>query len=78
MAYKDYIKSEQQKWIGRTVYYEGQRYMVVDVDYNGGLLINKPTMFTDTTAVESWQVIYNEEYNDICAEYDLITGGVFG
>lgn len=76
MAYKDYIKSEQQKWIGRIVYYEGQRYMVVDVDYNGMLLINKPTMFSDTTAVESWQVIYNEEYNDICAEYDLITGGV--
>ena len=60
MAYRDYIKSEQQKWIGRTVYYEGQRYLVVDVDYNGGLLINKPTMFTDTTAVESWQVIYDE------------------
>lgn len=78
MAYKDYIKSEQQKWIGRIVYYEGQRYMVVDVDYNGMLLINKPTIYTNTTAVEPWEVIYNEEYNDMCAEVDLITGGVFG
>ena len=76
--YRDYIELLRKKWIGRVVYYEGNRYMVVDVDYNGALLINKPARFTDTTAVSTSDVIYNEEYNDMCAEVDLITGGVFG
>ena len=31
--------------------YENEKYNVVDVDYNGMLLIDKKARFTDTTAV---------------------------
>lgn len=36
--------------------FEGSTYTVVDVDYNGMLLIDKKARFTDTTAVESYMV----------------------
>lgn len=54
--YKDFIESMKAKWIGKTVRYEGKSYKVVDVDYNGALLIDKPARFTETTAVGSWQL----------------------
>lgn len=54
--YKDFIESMKAEWIGKTVRYEGKSYKVVDVDYNGGLLIDKPARFTETTAVGSWQL----------------------
>lgn len=50
--YRDYITWMKNNWIGKTVAYDGNEHQVVDVDYNGGLLINKPTDFTDTTAVD--------------------------
>lgn len=50
--YRDYIAWMKNNWVGKTVVYDGNEYQVVDVDYNGGLLINKPTAFTDTTAVD--------------------------
>ena len=56
MSYKDWIAKERKEWIGKKVTYEGKHYTVVDVDYNGGLLIDKPAQFTDTTAVETWMV----------------------
>ena len=31
--------------------YQGNEYNVVDVDYNGALLIDKKAEFTETTAV---------------------------
>ena len=54
--YKDWIAELRKKWIGMTVTYEGKQYKVVDVDYNGCLLINKKAQFTDTTAVAQWMV----------------------
>lgn len=51
MTYKELIEKERAEYIGSDVEYEGRKYTVVDVDYNGGLLIDKPAEFTPTTAV---------------------------
>lgn len=51
MDYKDYIKQKRDKWIGKRVRYDGKEYNVIDVDYNGGLLIDKKGEFTDDTAI---------------------------
>lgn len=51
-----YYEEMRRDWIGRKVIFEGQTYTVVDVDHNGGLLIDKKARFTDTTAVGSWMV----------------------
>lgn len=56
MTYKEWIESMRQEWSGARVLYEGKEYMVTGVDYNGGLLIDKPARFTDTTAVGTWMV----------------------
>ncbi|MBR6029235.1 MAG: hypothetical protein IKP40_09085 [Clostridia bacterium] len=49
--YRDYIADMKRKWTGKRVLFEGVAYTVVDVDYNGGLLIDKPARFTETTSV---------------------------
>lgn len=54
--YKEWIAQMRVEWIGQEVEFEGHKYNVVDVDYNGALLINKPAEFTDTTAVPVWMV----------------------
>ncbi len=54
--YRDWIAEKKNEWIGKRVSYDGNQYTVVDVDYNGALLIDKPARFTDTTAVEMWMV----------------------
>lgn len=54
--YRDYIAELKTKWLGRNVIYAGAGYRVVDVDYNGCLLINKKAEFTDATAVETFAV----------------------
>lgn len=56
MDYRQYIADMKRKWVGQTVLYSGERYRVVDVDYNGMLLLNKPARFTDTTAVETYML----------------------
>lgn len=56
MDYKERIAQMRAEWIGQEVEFEGRKYNVVDVDYNGALLINKPAEFTDTTAVPVWMV----------------------
>ena len=56
MSYKEMIENMRQEWIGARVLYEGEKYTVVGVDYNAGLLIDKPARFTDTTAVGTWMV----------------------
>lgn len=58
MAYKDYIKQMKEKWIGKKVHYNGFEYTVVDVDYNGSLMIDRPNYYCDslilpTTAVDA-------------------------
>lgn len=50
-TWKEYINTLKSEWIGKTVEYEGHKYNVVDVDYNGILLIDKKARYTDTTAV---------------------------
>lgn len=50
-SYNDYILDLKMEWIGQKVEYEGKKYNVVDIDYNGMLLIDKKARFTDTTAV---------------------------
>lgn len=54
--YKDFIESKKREWIGRQVSYGGTIYTVLDVDYNGALLINKPAQFTDTTAISEFMI----------------------
>lgn len=61
MTYKEYIENLKRKWIWKKVKYEGKYYTVVDVDYNGGLLIDKPHYYTEsytakTTAISRTQI----------------------
>lgn len=50
-TWREYIDTLKNEWIGRIVKYEGKKYNVVDVDYNGILLIDKKARYTETTAV---------------------------
>ena len=50
-TWKEYIERLKNRWIGKTVIYQNQKYNVVGVDYNGLLLIDKKARHTDTTAV---------------------------
>lgn len=50
-TYKEYIEKLKSEWIGKEVVYENEKHTVVDVDYNGMLLIDKKARMTDTTAV---------------------------
>ena len=54
--YRTWIEKLKSEWIGKEVIYENNKYKVVDVDYNGLLLIDKKAKFTETTAVASYQV----------------------
>lgn len=56
MDWKDYITDMKICWIGKRVRYDGGIYTVVDVDYNGALMIDKKARFTDTTAVGTTMV----------------------
>lgn len=51
MAYKDYIEEMKKKYVGKKVVFENNIHTIVDVDYNGIFLIDKPAKFTETTAV---------------------------
>ena len=55
-TWKEYITKLKRKWVGKSVIYENETYNVVDVDYNGMLLIDKKAKHTDTTAVEAFRV----------------------
>lgn len=57
-AWKECINTLKNEWIGKIVEYECEKYNVVDVDYNGILLIDKKSIHTDTTAVEISDVVY--------------------
>lgn len=48
--YRDWIEELKHKWVKKKVIYEGKEYTVVDVDYNGGLLIDKRNRYNDTTS----------------------------
>lgn len=50
-TWREYINGLKDEWIGKIVVYENEKYNVVDVDYNGMLLIDKKAEYTDTTAI---------------------------
>lgn len=50
-TWKEYIEKLKRQWIGKEVIFEDEKHKVVDVDYNGALLIDKKARMTDTTAV---------------------------
>ena len=54
--YRDFIEGMKKTWVGQLVEFEGKTYTVVDVDYNGSLMIDKPAQFTATTAVSTQMV----------------------
>ena len=56
-TWKEYIDNMKEKWIGKKVIYDKKTYHVVNVDYNGFLLIDRKTRFNDTTAVSEASVI---------------------
>lgn len=56
MTYREYNEAFRAKWIGKKVIFDGAVYTVVDVDYNGALLIDKKARFTDTTEVSESMV----------------------
>lgn len=56
-TYREYIDELKRKWIGRTVEFESKRYNVVNVDYNGMLLIDKKSTYLPSTAVEIFDII---------------------
>ena len=60
VGYSEYIEAKQKRWIGKKVWYDTDLYTVVDVDYNGMLLIDKPSCYAETTAVESYEVEEDE------------------
>lgn len=51
MTYKELVAEDRARFIGKKVKYEGGIYTIVDVDYNGALMIDRETRFTDTTAI---------------------------
>lgn len=51
MAYRNYIERLRAEFVGRHVVYEGRRYTVAKVDYNGIIHIDKPSKHNPTTAV---------------------------
>lgn len=63
-SYKAYIEALKAEFIGKPVMYEGKRYTITDVDYNGMILIDKPAEYTWTTAVyephEARKALINE------------------
>ena len=62
-GYQEYMRSFYAKYIGARVRYNGRFYKVIDVDYNGFLLINLPTDHAETTAVSMNEIkeVYFDE-----------------
>ena len=51
MTYKEYHQKEREHFTGLRITYKGEPHTIVDVDYNGALLIDLPTQYTSTTAI---------------------------
>ena len=60
-TYKEWIESLKREWIGKHIKFEDGIYNVVDVDYNGFLLIDRKALYTETTAVATYHVEAIEE-----------------
>lgn len=55
-TWKEYIDKLKSQWIGKEVVYENEKHRVVDVDYNGLLLIDKQP-FADWKLEDLFQAI---------------------
>lgn len=55
-TYREYIESMKSEWVGKRVRFEDGIYNVVDVDYNGFLLIDRKARYTETTSVATYHV----------------------
>ena len=55
-SYQEYLRSMYAKYIGALVRYNGRLYKVIEVDYNGMLLIDIPSDHAETTAVSLNQI----------------------
>ena len=60
-TYRDGIEAMKAEWVGKEVSYKGNKYTVMDVDYNGALMINKPSdsncpYHLETTAIGTWMI----------------------
>ena len=49
--YKDYIQSLKEKYIGKKLRYKGGIYNIVNIDYNGLILIDLPNRKHKNTPV---------------------------
>jgi len=49
-TYREWIESRKNEWIGKRVKFEGEIYNIVDVDYNGFLLIDKKAQYTHNSS----------------------------
>lgn len=54
--YKEYIAEKKMKWVGKKVKYKNAEYTVVDVDYNGLLLIDLESSHNTTTAIDVYML----------------------
>ena len=50
-TYREWIEKLKEQWIWKKVIFENDHVLLIDVDYNGALLIDKKARMTDTTAV---------------------------
>lgn len=57
-TWKNYIEHRKEEYIGKRVIFENNIYSIVDVDYNGAFLIDKPARYTSTTAVGPEHIKY--------------------
>lgn len=60
-TWKDYINNLKSQWVGKKVIFDNHTYTVMNVDYNGFLLIDKKAQHTETTAVGTYSVILDED-----------------
>ena len=51
MTYREWIEDLKREWIGRRIWYKGHVHTIVDIDYNGSLMIDLPTEHNATTAL---------------------------
>lgn len=58
MTWNQYLMRKTSDWVGKKVIWQHDSnvYTVVGVDHNGALLIDRPTRFNETTAVETYHV----------------------
>lgn len=59
MLYREYIGKLKHEWTGKKVSYQGVVYTVVDIDYNGCLLIDKPKKYHDSYTQPTTAILFS-------------------